>query len=122
MNNRRPLLTDVAIGNLNELNLNQPFYLGGIPPSADNYFNGAIQRIVINGIIQRNIIDKAINLVNVQPYHGPPCGGIENTCHNDGQCLPWCKSLHLVNVIIQFCFLFLVSKYIHMPLSIELSW
>ncbi|KAH9416857.1 hypothetical protein DERP_011972 [Dermatophagoides pteronyssinus] len=84
-----PLLTDVAIGNLNELNLNQPFYLGGIPPSADNYFNGAIQRIVINGIIQRNIIDKAINLVNVQPYHGPPCGGIENPCHNDGQCLPW---------------------------------
>lgn len=81
----------MAIGNLNELNLNQPLYLGGMPSTQNvsDYFNGAIQRIMVNGIIQRNIIDKAINLVNVQPYQGPPCG-VENPCHN-GQCLPWCK-------------------------------
>lgn len=68
-------------------------------PAMNNHsFNGAIQRIVVNGQIQKNIINKVTNLVNVLPYQGPPCGNLEDHCN--GKCYPLRMEFNLENNLI----------------------
>jgi hypothetical protein len=53
--------------------------------------NGAIQRIVVNGEVWDNLVQRAIKHRNVPEYGGPPCG-YESPCQNNGLCLPQCNS------------------------------
>ncbi|RWS04342.1 agrin-like protein [Dinothrombium tinctorium] len=93
--NDGPVEHGEAKGNLSELNLDQPLYIGGID---DIYavnkdsgivvgLNGAIQRIVVNGEIWDNLVQRATAIKNVPEYSGPPCG-YENPCINEGICVP----------------------------------
>ncbi|XP_053210568.1 agrin-like [Panonychus citri] len=69
--------------NLSELNLDQPFYIGSIPPinsltthrelNLTKGFNGAIQRIVVNGDVWDDLLDRSIEIYNIAKYSGPPC-------------------------------------------------
>ncbi|XP_076307902.1 agrin-like [Tachypleus tridentatus] len=79
---------------LSELNLDQPLYVGGFRnlSSLNKYsgifkrFNGAIQRIIVNGEIWDNLFDKATDSVGVSTYTGAPCA--EGICLNEGICVP----------------------------------
>lgn len=87
-------LTDLQ-GNLSELNLDQPLYIGAIPDSViankeagiTTGLNGALQRIVVNGEIWDNLVDRASQVHNIAEYGGPPCG-YQNPCPNNAICLP----------------------------------
>ncbi|XP_015793858.1 agrin-like [Tetranychus urticae] len=84
-----------AKGDLSELNLDQPLYIGGIPDNVNINreagimvgLNGAIQRIVVNGEIWDNLMDRATTVNNIADYNGPPCG-FTNPCPNNAICLP----------------------------------
>lgn len=92
--NDEPAITNFAKGNLNELNLDEPLYFGGIGEKSKrnaigtNHFNGAIERITLNGSLWGNALSRANKIVNVQNYQGPPCG-YENPCLNQGKCISW---------------------------------
>ncbi|XP_014675075.1 PREDICTED: agrin-like [Priapulus caudatus] len=81
----------------NELNLNQPLYIGGFSDRSQlSYMSGvvtglkgAIQRVTVNGIIMGDLLESATNHYAVTRYFGPPCGGAdENPCRNGGTCIP----------------------------------
>ncbi|KAI1287382.1 Agrin [Halotydeus destructor] len=90
-----PLEQAEARGNLSELNLDQPFYVGGLedgqrPREFEGrsvYLNGAIQRIVVNGEVWDDLVARAHNKANLPAYRGPPCG-YKNPCLNAGICVP----------------------------------
>ncbi|XP_022236404.1 agrin-like isoform X1 [Limulus polyphemus] len=79
---------------LSELNLHQPLFVGGFKSlSAVNHHSGifkgltgAIQRIMVNGELWDNLMDKATTSHGITPYAGPPC--TEGVCLNGGICVP----------------------------------
>lgn len=81
-------------GSLDELNLDQPLFIGGVSgdtalprdlgPSAG--LDGAIQRLVVNGAVWDNLLARARSSHLVSQYHGPPCGA--RPCRNGGVCTP----------------------------------
>uniref|UniRef100_T1L3L3 Agrin n=1 Tax=Tetranychus urticae TaxID=32264 RepID=T1L3L3_TETUR len=82
--------------NLSELNLDQPFYIGSIPGSHSTHrefniskgFNGAIQRIVVNGHVWDDLLDRAIEIYNVAKYVGPPCESPNPCSSSNAVCVP----------------------------------
>lgn len=91
---RGPVVQAVSMGTLDELNLDQPLYIGGVSgdtplpkdigPTAG--FDGAIQRIVVNGAVWDNLLARARSSHMVSQYHGAPCGS--RPCRNGGICTP----------------------------------
>ncbi|XP_067139294.1 agrin-like isoform X3 [Centruroides vittatus] len=85
---------------LNELNLDQPLFLGGYRHLADINpesgvavgFNGALQRIVVNGELLEDLRKIAKDSRGVSSYRGPPCS--ENPCLNSGICKPQLNDYH----------------------------
>ncbi|XP_074597901.1 agrin-like isoform X2 [Brevipalpus obovatus] len=85
-------------GQLNELNLDSSFYIGGVPKTLSSklsrdvpFFNGAIQRVVINGQNFEDLVPQSSNLKDIDEYFGPPCYRTESRsslCLNRGICLP----------------------------------
>ncbi|XP_059489146.1 agrin-like isoform X2 [Neocloeon triangulifer] len=81
---------------LNELNLELPFYIGGVPAlsevSRDSGvtigLNGAIQRVVVNGEVLDDLVKRANSKRGVSHYSGPPCSGNASPCKNGGVCHP----------------------------------
>ncbi|XP_022236706.1 agrin-like [Limulus polyphemus] len=79
---------------LSELNLDQPLYVGGFKSLSTvsrhsgivTRLIGAIQRIMVNGELWDNLMEKAVDFRGVVPYLGPPC--LENVCKNGGVCVP----------------------------------
>ncbi|XP_022257309.1 agrin-like isoform X2 [Limulus polyphemus] len=79
---------------LSELNVDQPLYVGGFRNLSSlnkhsgifTRFNGAIQRIMVNGEIWDNLLDKALDSIGVSTYTGAPC--TEGICLNGGICIP----------------------------------
>ncbi|XP_044740905.1 agrin-like isoform X2 [Chrysoperla carnea] len=97
---------------LGELNLDLPFYIGGLPnfseinrlAGATKGFRGAIQRIILNGK-ELNILQaqykcktnlKHINMsalttckiYHMNYYDGPPCSKKDYPCYHGGICVP----------------------------------
>ncbi|XP_022661641.1 agrin-like isoform X4 [Varroa destructor] len=91
---RGPVVQAVSMGSLDELNLDQPLFIGGVSgdtalprdlgPSAG--LDGAIQRLVVNGAVWDNLLARARSSHLVSQYHGPPCGA--RPCRNGGVCTP----------------------------------
>lgn len=84
-----PVSVASTYGTLNELNLDEPFFVGGHPDlkatalkDVPSGLNGAIQRIVVNGMIWDDLSERS----TTSKYNGPPCGPI-NPCLNDAVCI-----------------------------------
>ncbi|XP_076328006.1 agrin-like isoform X3 [Tachypleus tridentatus] len=79
---------------LSELNLDQPLYVGGYKSLSTvsrhsgivTRLTGAIQRIMVNGELWDNLMEKAVESHGVVPYLGQPC--LEDVCKNGGVCVP----------------------------------
>ena len=80
-------------GSLSELNLDQPFFVGGHETVKEISFakeglDGAVQRIVVNGDVWDDLLNhRSLEAVGVKEYQGHPCRP-ENPCFNEGICLP----------------------------------
>ena len=48
--------------------------------------DGAIQRMVVNGEIWDNLLDRSIEIHNVAKFEGPPCASVK--CLNKAICVP----------------------------------
>ncbi|KAK7579954.1 hypothetical protein V9T40_000583 [Parthenolecanium corni] len=78
---------------LNELNLELPLYVGGVPTLAEvnresgvaERFHGAIQRILINGKPLQLLSGDHVNMV---PFKRHTCAS-DQTCLNGGVCVPY---------------------------------
>lgn len=84
-----PVLEASTTGSLSELNLDEPFFVGGHPdlkstPIKDlpGGLDGAIQRIVVNGMVWDDLSERS----TTAKYTGPPCGP-SNPCLNGGTCI-----------------------------------
>ncbi|CAB3365946.1 Hypothetical predicted protein [Cloeon dipterum] len=81
---------------LNELNLELPFYIGGVPSlnevSRDSGvtvgLTGAIQRVMVNGEALGDILKRAISKRGVTRFSGRPCDDKDPPCQNGGVCHP----------------------------------
>ncbi|KAF4521048.1 hypothetical protein B566_EDAN008120 [Ephemera danica] len=76
---------------LNELNLELPLYIGGVPSLSDvsrdaaisSGFDGAIQRLVVNGEVYDDLSARSVGRRGVMQYTGPPCGAASDSpCRN----------------------------------------
>ncbi|XP_049948150.1 agrin-like [Schistocerca serialis cubense] len=84
-----PTATGMSGAPLNELNLDLPLYIGGLP--ATMYTGviplpnlvGAVQRLVVNGQILENLGE---GVASVSRWAGPPCTA--HTCLHGGACQP----------------------------------
>ncbi|XP_047106165.1 agrin-like [Schistocerca piceifrons] len=84
-----PTATGMSGAPLNELNLDLPLYIGGLP--ATMYTGviplpnlvGAVQRLVVNGQILENLGE---GVASVSRWSGPPCTA--HTCLHGGACQP----------------------------------
>ncbi|KAL5014686.1 hypothetical protein ScPMuIL_008956, partial [Solemya velum] len=80
-------------GSMNELNLNREMFVGGfkdkfsIPIGSEikHFFNGAIQRMYINGRHIDSLIQESEEKRNIHEFGGPPCN--INPCMNGGVCV-----------------------------------
>lgn len=82
-------------GNLTELNLEEPLFIGGMDDfgqsneeaNLTHCLNGAIQRLIVNGDhhIGSNLL-KSSERASISSYLGPPCD--LNKCEGNGQCVP----------------------------------
>ncbi|XP_076472604.1 agrin-like [Babylonia areolata] len=96
--NSHPSITAQALGHVTQLNLGQSLFIGGfnsmvdVPKESDitTGFNGAIQRVVINGQTVDNLMGAADKMSNITEYNGPPCN--INPCMNGGVCVPLLNS------------------------------
>ncbi|XP_059489125.1 agrin-like [Neocloeon triangulifer] len=78
----------------NELNLELPLYIGGVPTFKEVHrdsgitigLDGAIQRVVLNGVLTEDFVKQATSKRGVSHYQGPPCEG--SPCKNGGACQP----------------------------------
>jgi coxsackievirus/adenovirus receptor len=78
-------------GSLSELNLDSFFYVGGFPMVKETPFlktglDGSIQRLIVNGEVWDDLIDRAVEVAGVIEYTGHPCYP-SNPCRNHGSCL-----------------------------------
>ncbi|XP_071039097.1 agrin-like isoform X2 [Parasteatoda tepidariorum] len=95
-----PVATGESKEPLSELNLDLPLYLGGyrhlstINPESGitSRFNGAFQRLVLNGEVVDDLRKVAKSSQDVGHFYGQPCG--PNPCHNGGMCLPQLNNFH----------------------------
>ncbi|KFM77888.1 Agrin, partial [Stegodyphus mimosarum] len=79
---------------LTELNLSLPLYIGGVPDlryvhrdsGIEKGFDGAIQRIVMNGEPWEHLTSKAVRASGIRNYKGPPC--TDGICLHAGVCVP----------------------------------
>ncbi|CAB3372768.1 Hypothetical predicted protein [Cloeon dipterum] len=80
---------------LNELNLEQPLYIGGVPSADDVHkssgvtigLDGAIQLVAVNGgEVVENFAKHAVSKKRVTHFQGPPC--LKSACKNGGVCEP----------------------------------
>ncbi|XP_075738837.1 agrin isoform X4 [Rhipicephalus microplus] len=94
-----PTVHGESSGPLSELNLEQPLFLGGLPPEAvmsadagprSPGLDGALQRLVLNGDAWADLVARALASERVSEHRGPPCmgGGPAGPCLNGGICLP----------------------------------
>ncbi|XP_077545401.1 agrin-like isoform X2 [Haemaphysalis longicornis] len=93
-----PTVHGESSGPLSELNLEQPLFLGGLPPEASMSadagprspgLDGALQRLVLNGDAWTDLVARAGASERVSEHRGPPCGGAGGgPCLNGGICLP----------------------------------
>ncbi|XP_075526904.1 agrin-like isoform X2 [Dermacentor variabilis] len=94
-----PTVHGESSGPLSELNLEQPLFLGGLPPEAamsvdagprSPGLDGALQRLVLNGDAWADLVARAAASERVSEHRGPPCmgGGAAGPCLNGGICLP----------------------------------
>ena len=83
-------------GQLNELNLNQPLFIGAVEnlslihkeSGISRGLSGAIQRITVNGEVWDDLVSRSLKKHNVIAYEGPPCGS-QNPCPNESLCIPY---------------------------------
>lgn len=101
---------------MQELNLDEPLYIGGVGEKSkrsvrgSGHFNGAIERISLNGLLWENALSRASKIVNIQNYQGPPCG--ENPCKS-GKCIAWCMCAFTIFKIYLFSnLIFTVNSFI----------
>nr|CAD7261621.1 unnamed protein product [Timema shepardi] len=85
---------------LNELNLELPLYIGGVPSLSEvnrdaamtSGLIGAVQRLIINGHTWESLGERAGNSLDsekgVTHYEGTPCPINNNPCLNGGICQP----------------------------------
>nr|CAD7395884.1 unnamed protein product [Timema cristinae] len=85
---------------LNELNLELPLYIGGVPSLSEvnrdaamtSGLIGAVQRLIINGHTWESLGERAVNSLDsekgVTHYEGTPCPINNNPCLNGGICQP----------------------------------
>lgn len=84
-----------ARGQLSELNVDGPLFVGGVSDwksvrreaGLASGLNGALQRLVVNGEVWDNLVQRALRLRDVQEFGGPPCQP-ESPCQNGATCLP----------------------------------
>ncbi|XP_067139289.1 agrin-like isoform X1 [Centruroides vittatus] len=89
-----PVVTGESKAPLSELNLEQPLNIGGFNPlgklnkdsGIQKSFDGAIQRLIVNGEVWDDLPSKAIRSVAIRKYRGPPCE--KSLCHHGGVCIP----------------------------------
>ncbi|KAK6622158.1 hypothetical protein RUM44_001965 [Polyplax serrata] len=82
---------------LNELNLELPLYVGGVPSNyeiskeikASAGLIGGIQRLVVNQDSWNDLANPSYSSFNLKQYTGVPCN---QSCHNGGSCLPYLNS------------------------------
>lgn len=106
-------------GSLSELNLDEPFFVGGHElvkeiSSVKTGLNGAIQRLVINGDVWDDVFSKAASSHLISDYKGPPCTTpTSSPCINEGICIP-----HLNDFVCK-CPPRFTGKRCHKPLTRE---
>ena len=49
--------------------------------------DGAIQRLIINGEANANLLRRSIDSYNIRDYNGAPCS--DNPCENGAHCVPY---------------------------------
>ena len=111
-----------AKGALSELNLQQPLFVGGVDDEhtvnrdsgVTAGLNGAIQRLVVNGEVWDNLVQRALRHRNVPEYRGPPCGS-EWPCQNGGVCTPQRETFKHVQSLT-----FASSERLHVQMSSRL--
>ncbi|XP_054715534.1 agrin-like [Uloborus diversus] len=88
-----PLITGESKASLSELNLGQPFYVGGVPdfPSLKNVLivqsglDGAVQKLIVNDEVWDDLLPRAVRQRNIERYIGPPC--LPELCQNGARCI-----------------------------------
>ncbi|KAK8730151.1 hypothetical protein OTU49_008111, partial [Cherax quadricarinatus] len=89
-----PPVTCPAPGHPNTLTLNTPLYIGGFrlwylvnrESGILVGLNGALQRLLVNGVVYSRLTEAATEQRGVSLYIGPPCH--PNPCNNGGLCVP----------------------------------
>ncbi|XP_066966425.1 agrin-like [Macrobrachium rosenbergii] len=87
-------VTCEAPGPPNTLTLNTPLYLGGFKlwymVNRDSGIlvglDGALQRLLVNGVVYDRLLEAATEQRGVSRYRGPPC--LPNPCFNAAICVP----------------------------------
>ncbi|KAK7071856.1 hypothetical protein SK128_005930 [Halocaridina rubra] len=92
--NQDPPVSCEAPGPPTTLTLNTPLYLGGFKlwymvnreSGILVGLDGALQRLLVNGVVYDRLTEAAIEQKGVTLYKGPPCH--PNPCHNSAICVP----------------------------------